>query len=197
MPTLAPPAPHHFFQPGDTRVNIEIKVDEISLSTVVADVIGIDEDGDTYTEGQRTVADLVATQIVDRLTTATGWPPLRERVMNIRNEEIRAAVRPSIEEAITRPIYRTNHYGERTGEQTTLAEVIADQARKVLVEPVDKYRMEKGTVLQQTVRAEVKKAFETEIADMVKQARDLVTTQLGDDIARQVTAAVTAGLKKR
>ncbi|MEU3386334.1 hypothetical protein [Streptomyces albidoflavus] len=178
-------------------MNIEVKVDEITLSTVVADVLGVDEDGETYTEGQRTIADLVAAQIIDRLTQSTHWPTLRQRVMDIRDEEIRAAVRPSIEDAINRPIYRTNHYGERTGEQTTLAEVITDEARKLLKGPADRYRHEQGTVLQQTVRAEVKKAFETEIADMVKQARNLVTTQLGDDIARQVTAAVTAGLAKR
>ncbi|RZF05983.1 hypothetical protein [Streptomyces albidoflavus] len=178
-------------------MNIEVKVDEITLSTVVADVLGIDEDGETYTDGQRTIADLVAAQIVTRLTRSTEWPTLRQRFLDIRNEEIRAAVRPSIEDAINRPIYRTNHYGERTGEQTTLAEVIADEARQLLKEPADRYRSERGTVLQQVVRAEVKKAFETEIADMVKQARDLVTTQLGDDIARQVTAAVTAGLAKR
>ncbi|NUL13255.1 hypothetical protein [Streptomyces lunaelactis] len=175
-------------------MNITIQVDEVSLSTVVADVLGIDEDGDTYTEGTQTVADLVADRIIERLVKDDQWPSLREQVLNIRKEEIRAAVRPTIDEALTKPIYKTNGYGERTGQETTLAELIADEARKQLAEPADRYRSEKGTVLQQAVRAEVKKAFETEIADAVKQARDLVTKELGGELTRQVTATVTAAL---
>jgi len=175
-------------------VNIEIKVDDITLSTVVADVVAFDEDGDPYTEGGRTVADLVAEQIVTRLVKDDQWPSLREHVMNIRKEEIRAAVRPSIDEALTRPIYKTNGYGERTGQETTLAELIADEARKQLAVLVDRERTEKGTVLQQAVRTEVKKAFETEIADAVKQARDLVTKELGAELTEKVTATVTAAL---
>ena len=175
-------------------MNIEIKVDDITLNTVVADVVAYDEDGDPYTEGSKTVADLVAEQIVARLVKDDQWPSLREHVTNIRKEEIRAAVRPSIDEALARPIYKTNGYGERTGAETTLAEIIADEARKQLAEPVDRYRTEKGTVLQQAVRAEVKKAFETEIADAVKAARELVTRELGAELTEKVTATVTAAL---
>lgn len=175
-------------------MHIEIKVDDITLSTVVADVVSFDEDGDTYTEGSKTVADLVAEQIVARLVKDDQWPRLREQVMEIRKEEIRTMVRPSIDEALTRPIYKTNGYGERTGQETTLAEIITDEARKQLAEPVDRYRSEKGTVLQQAVRAEVKRAFETEIADAVKQARDLVTKELGAELTEKVTATVTAAL---
>ncbi|MET8081848.1 hypothetical protein [Streptomyces sp. NPDC005303] len=178
-------------------MNIEIKVDDITLSTVVADVVAFDEDGDAYTEGSKTVADLVATQIVERLVKDNQWPSLREQVMEIRKEEIRAAVRPSIDEALARPIYKTNGYGERTGQETTLAEIITDEARKQLAEPVDRYRTEKGTVLQQAVRAEVKKAFETEIAEAVQAARDLVTQELGAELTEKVTATVTAALAKK
>lgn len=178
-------------------MNIEIKVDDITLSTVVADVVSFDEDGDPYTEGSKTVADLVAAQIVERLVKDNQWPSLREQVTEIRRDEIRAAVRPSIDEALARPIYRTNTYGERTGQETTLAEIITDEARKQLAEPVDRYRTEKGTVLQQAVRAEVKKAFEAEIADAVRQARDLVTQELSAELTEKVTATVTNALAKK
>lgn len=176
-------------------MNITIQVDAITLATVVADVMDYDEDGELISSGkERTVAELVAEQIVDRLVKDNQWPSLREHVTNIRKEEIRAAVRPSIDEALTRPIYKTNGYGERTGAETTLAELIADEARKQLAEPVDRYRSEKGTVLQQAVRTEVKKAFETEIADAVKQARDLVTSELGAELKEKVTGAVVTAL---
>ncbi|MGY4901121.1 hypothetical protein [Streptomyces sp. 900116325] len=178
-------------------MNITVQVDEITLSTVIADTVAFDEDGDAYPTGQQTVAHLVAAQIVERLVKEDRYPGLRDRVMEIRKEEIRAAVRPSIDEALARPIYKTNSYGERTGQETTLAELIAAEARKQLTEPADRYRSEKGSILQETVRAEVHKAFQAEIAETVQKARDLVTKQLGDDIAQQITKAVTAGLAKR
>ncbi|MFJ7417934.1 hypothetical protein ACIQXD_04895 [Streptomyces uncialis] len=178
-------------------MNITIQVDEITLSTIVGDVIGIDEDGDTIVEGQRTVADLVAQQVMERVVRDDQYPNLRQRVTDIRDEEIREAVRPTIEAAITRPIHKTNGYGERTGEQTTLSELIAGEARKMLAEPVERYNPAKGTQLQQMIRDEVKRTFQQEIADTVAAARDAVMGELGADIARQVTAAVTAGLQKR
>lgn len=177
-------------------MNIEIKVDDITLDTVVGKVVGFDEDGDAYETGQRTVADLVAEKIVERLVVDQRYPALRDLVTEIRKEEIRAAVRPSIDEALARPIYKTNTYGERTGAETTLAEIVADEARKQLAEPVDRYSHEKGTVLQQTVRAEVQKAFKAEIADAVQQVRQLVTTELTDGLAAQVTKALADGLRK-
>jgi hypothetical protein len=177
-------------------VNIEIKVDDITLDTVVGKVVDFDEDGDAYETGQRTVAHLVAAQIVERLVKDDRYPTLRDLVLEIRREEIRAAVRPSIDEALSRPIYKTNTYGERTGQETTLAELIADEARKQLSEPVDRYSHEKGTVLQVAIRAEVKKAFADEVAQAVKQVRGQVTKELSGQMAEQLTAAIAAGFRK-
>lgn len=178
-------------------MNITIQVDDITLSTVVADVVSFDEDGDTYTEGSKTVADLVAAQIVERVVRDDRYPRLRDKVTEVRDEEIRAAVKPAIEEAVNRPIKKTNGYGEATGQETTLSEVIVDEARKYMKEPADKYRREAGTVLQSLVRAEVERVFKAEIADAVKQARDLVAGQIGGQVSERITAAVTAGLKAK
>lgn len=179
-------------------MNIEIKVDDITLSTVVADVMSYDEDGDLVASGkERTVAELVAAQIVERVVRDDRYPRLKDKVTEIRDEEIRAAIRPAIEQAVNRPIRKTNTWGEATGQETTLSEVIVDEARKYMKEPADKYRREDGTVLQKLVHDEVHKAFATEIADAVKQARELVATELGDKVSDQITAAVKAGLKAK
>ncbi|WUH94495.1 hypothetical protein OG900_33065 [Streptomyces sp. NBC_00433] len=177
-------------------MNIEINVSDITLDTIVGQVVGFDEDGDAYETGQRTVADLVAEKIVARLVGDQRYPTLRDMVTEIRKEEIRAAVRPSIDEALARPIYKTNAYGERTGTETTLAEIVADEARKQLAEPADRYRSEKGSVLQQAVRAEVQKAFSDQIAQAVQQVRDMVAQELTGDLAAQMTKALAAGLRK-
>lgn len=179
-------------------MNIEIKIDDITLATVVADVMEYDEEGDLVSSGkERTVAELVAEQIVERVVRDDRYPRLKDRVTAIRDEEIRAAIKPAIEQAVNRPIKKTNTYGEATGQETTLSEVIVDEARKYMKEPADAYRREQGTVLQKLVRAEVQKAFETEIADAVKQARDMVANQLGDTVSAQIAAAVKAGLKAK
>jgi len=177
-------------------VNIEIKVDDITLDTIVGKVVGFDEDGDAYETGQRTVADLVAEQIVKKLVADQRYPTLRDMVLEIRKEEIRAAVRPSIDEALARPIYKTNTYGERTGTETTLAELIADEARKQLGEPADRYSNGKGTVLQQAIRTEVQAAFKAEIAEAVKQVREQVSKELSDQMAEHVVKAVATGFRK-
>lgn len=179
-------------------MNIEIKVDDITLSTVVADVMVYDEDGDLVPSGkERTVAELVAAQIVERVVRDDRYPRLKDKATEIRDEEIRAAIQPAIVEAVTRPIKKTNGYGEPTGQVTTLSEVIVDEARKFMKEPFDKYSREKGTVLEAMVRAEIHKAFGAEIADAVKQARELVAGELGDKVSDQITAAVRAGLKAK
>lgn len=179
-------------------MNIEIKIDEITLATVVADVVDFDEDGDPVSAGkERTVADLVAAQIAKQVTADRRYPALLDRVTSIRDEEIRAAIRPAIEQAVARPIKKTNHYGEATGGETTLTEVIVSTAREYLKEPVDKYSRDKGTVLTAAVRTAVRQAFEAEIADAVKQARDLVAGEIGTAVAAQIETAVKAGLKAK
>lgn len=176
-------------------MNITVKVDEVSLETVVAEVVAFDEDGDPYPRGEKTMADIVGGQIVQRvISDRDAYPPFRNRVLEIRDEEIREAVRPMITEALTRPIKQTNRYGEETSQETTLSEIIVEEARKLLNSNAgDSYNRDTRTVVQKMVADEVTKALGAEIKDAVKQARDAVSI----DIGQQVAAAVTAGLRVR
>ena len=176
-------------------MNITVNVDEVSLSTAVADVVGFDsETGEPFQEGTRTIADLVAEMIVNRLQRDTSWPSLREKFLEIRTEEIRKAVRPQIEEAVAAPIQKTNTYGEPvSGQTTTLREVIVEEARKAVNAPADRHGYDRQTFLQKTVAEEVRKALQAEIASAVTAARQQVAKQIGE----QVAAAVEAGMRKR
>lgn len=178
-------------------MNITIQVDEISLDTVVGQTVGFDEDGDAYTTGEATVASMVATQIVDRLVKDERYNRLRDEVLKIRTEEIRAAIRPAIDEAIAKPIRKTNHYGEAVGGETTLSELVIEETRKVINEPLDRYGSNKGTFLTKAIADAVRKAFAEEVADAVKAAREQVATELGTQFGEQISAAVTAGLRAR
>lgn len=176
-------------------MNITVTVDEVALTTVIADIVEYDEDGDANVVGTKTVADLVATRIVDRLIKDSDrWPSLRERVTQIRDEEIRARIVPSIEAALTNPIRKTNSYGEAIGSETTLSELIATEAQKQLTS-VDPYNRSKGSIVSQLIAAEVKKAFEAEVNAAVKQVRDAVAEEIGSTASAQITAAALAALK--
>jgi hypothetical protein len=174
-------------------MNITVNVDEITLDTVVGEVFGWDEDGDSHSKGEKTVGTLVAEQITARLVQDKRWPKFEERVTEIRKDVIRELVRPQIEAAIAAPIQKTNTYGEAVGEPTTLREVIVEEARKALNQRPDRYSSQDGTFLEQAVAKEVKAALSAEIKSAVEQARKSVSAEIGKTVA----AAVDAGLKAK
>ena len=100
-------------------VNITVKIDDISLSTMVGEVMSYDEEGGWYKDGEKTVAHLVAEMITERVTKDDRWAALADRVYQIRAEEIRNAVRPQITEALTKPIPQHTLYGEAHGPETS------------------------------------------------------------------------------
>jgi hypothetical protein len=174
-------------------MNITVQIDDISLSTMVGDVLAFDEEGEPYKVGEKTVADLVAVMITERVTKDDRWAALADRVYQIRAEEIRNAVRPQITEALTKPIRQHTLYGEAHGPETTLSAMIAAEARAMLMKPADQYNRDGRTIIGKLVAEEVAKAFKGVIADEVKQARALVADQIGE----QVAEAVKAGMKAR
>lgn len=173
-------------------MNITVSVSDVALDTVVAEVFGYDQEtGEPFAMGPgKTVADLVAAQIVDRLVKDDRWPSLAEKVREIRSEVIREAIRPSVDEAIAAPVCKTNTWGEPMGKPTSLREVVIDEARKLMNEPVDRYAQAKGTYLTKAVRDEVQAALKAEIAEAVKQVREQVSAEAGQLVATAVTNAM-------
>lgn len=173
-------------------MNITVSVDEITLATVVAEIVDWDRDGDPVYEGkQATVGSLVADKITDRLTQDKGWPTLREKVLEIRAEVIREALTPVVEKALTETFQKTNSYGEPIGGQISMRQVIADEAKKLMTQSADTYNRDKGTLLQVMVRKEVETALGAEIRDAVKAARKQVSDEIGAMVAKSVAAGMS------
>jgi hypothetical protein len=177
-------------------MNIEIKIDQITLDTIVGEVVTYDDEGDIEVRGHATVADKVAAIVAKEAMKSPYWASLTERVTNIRNEMIREAVKPLIREALERPIRRTNSYGERVGAETTLSEIIMDEAKKIFTEVKDSYTSRRPFIAE-VVSAEVKKAFQADIQEQVKKARQAVTQELGATLSEAVIKAALEGLKAR
>lgn len=175
-------------------MEIKIVVPEVTLSSVVGDIVRVDEDGDEYVAGQATVADKVALLIKDAVVKSPEYTSLRERVTEIRNHEIREAVKPLIREALERPIRKTNYYGEATGQQTTLAEIIMEEAKKIFTEVKDSYR-DKRPFIRAVVADEVQKAFQKDIQEQVQKARQAIAAQLGTTLSEEVVKTALKALQ--
>jgi len=174
-------------------MNITVNVDEVTLATVVDEVAGFNDDGDYVRHQPQTVADLVAARIVERLVKDDQYPHLRDQVIQVREELIRAALAPVIEEALTVPFRKTSTYGEPAGEPVTLRTVIAAEAQRMLTHYESDYGQRKLTVMQALVRKEVEAALAKEIRDAVAQAREQVSGEIG----QMVASAVAAGMRSR
>lgn len=176
-------------------MNITVNIDEITLASVVDQTYRQTGEEDWTAEGV-TIGEIVATKIVEKLTSDTDrWDDLRSRVTAIRDEEIRAAIAPKVAEAIDTPIQRTNEYGRAVGEPTTLTELIVKAASDYCNKPVDNYNRGGGTVLQKHVTDAVQAAFQREIADQVKQVRAAVGAKLGATVSTEIQKALEAGLR--
>ena len=174
-------------------MNIAVSVDDVTLDTIVGEILGFDEDGDPVTKGERTIASMVAEQITARLMHDDRWDSMRNKVLEIRAEVIREALLPVVEQALAEQFQRTNNYGEPTGGTISMRTVIAEEAKKFMTQPADTYNREKGTVLQVFVRKAVAEALTTEVQEAVKQAREQFAGQIG----QQVTAAVQTALRAK
>lgn len=172
---------------------LNINIDDLDLNEKIGGYY--DEDGDFV--GGKTVAAAVVAALVAQATKGDYYSGLKKRVEEVRDEEIRAAIAPILAEAIAKPLVKTNSYGEPVGKETTLREVILEEARKIWEQPVDRYARDKGTHLQAAIRKEVQAAFAEEVAEAVRVAREAVAKEIGGSIADVVTKAVRTGLSTR
>lgn len=169
---------------------MEITVNDVKLTDEV-------EDG----EGGRsmTIADLVAEKLADRLVADnTGYyNTLHQRVDHRINELISDRVAPMIDEAMTKPLRKTNAYGEPiSGTETTMRELIVGAATAWLEKSaaVDSYDRNRQTKAQMLVNEAVGKALTKELSTVIAAEREKVVAavraQAADIIARSVVAGI-------
>lgn len=167
-------------------MQVTVNVEDINLADVI----------NQYTD--QTLAEALVEKLTLRIVQDDSYKGIAERVRQIRDEEIRAALTPVIAAALAEPIHPTNAWGEKTGTLTTLREVIIAEARKWMdVKGERGYgsREDGLTNLQRMIRDEVRAGFENEIKAMVTEARNAVSKQIGTTVAVAVQSAVNEGLR--
>ncbi|WP_267716610.1 hypothetical protein [Streptomyces sp. CoH17] len=172
--------------------SVSVNVEGFDMNTILGWTI--DYDGEEATQGEPiTVADKVVKQIVRNALNAPEYTSLKEKVTRIREEVIREEIRPIVREALQAPIRRTNYYGEATGPETTLSEIIMKEAKDAWTLPKDSYRS-KVPFLVEIVRDEVQKAFKTLVTDEIQKVRVEVGSEISKVITGQVNSLVEKGI---
>lgn len=166
------------------EAELNVTVPELDLSSVV------ERHGDHVT-----VADLIAEKAIRELAQGHSWKPLTERIRAIEDEEIRAAVRELITEALNGPIRKTNTYGESYGEPTTLRALIGEEVTKAVGKSGGSYERSES-VLNKVIREEVTSAFRKELADVIKDQKAKVIDAVRAEAADVLAEAIEKGLNK-
>jgi hypothetical protein len=176
-------------------VNITVNVDNVSLDSVIGEHARYDEDGDYIGTSGKTLADLVAATIATELKKTDEFTTAKKRVFEIRDSEIRERARELVAAAIEQPMHRTDSFGNRVGEPTTLAEVIVAQAHAYLTKRVDDgYRSGGETVLQKACREAIDKALRAELSQVITEEKERVVAAVRAKAAELVTEAVKQGI---
>lgn len=181
-------------------MKIEVNVTDLDLSAAIDSYARYDHDTDEHIDEPVTLADKLVQQLVARAVRddATGYPSLRKRVEQIRDEEIRALVAPAVAEAFAAPVRRTNDWGEPISDPVPLRDQIIAEARKTLdgvtrSSSYDRTEPLARRLIRELVAAELQK----ELGDVIKAERDKVIVAVRDNAAELIAEAVKSGMRQR
>lgn len=177
-------------------MNIEVKVGEVDLSTVIGEHRVYDADRDEYPAGPMTVADAIVIELVDRLVRTDSYTSLRARVSATRDEVIRELITPIIEEAIATPIQPTNGYGEPKGEPQTLTSLIMAEVRDYLKRETGDYQR-RTTVVAKFVKDATEKVVNTELAAVIVEEKTKAVEVVRGHVAEILAETMKKGLGGR
>jgi hypothetical protein len=119
---------------ANAEIPIRITVDapHLTLDSVIqSHLLGEDEHGQEHWSST-TLREMIMAQLIEDAKTKPSWGSVDARIREIRDEEIRTAVKVQVEEALAQPYQPSNRYGEKKGQTRTLREDINDQVQKVL-----------------------------------------------------------------
>jgi hypothetical protein len=176
-------------------INVTVDgLDRIDLTTVIAQRVRYDEDGERDVTSDVTLGERVAALVAAKLTKDDEYPGLRKRYLDIRTEVIREMVTPIVAEAISGPIQKTNVYGEPTGATTSIRELIIAEASALLTKSADHYGRGSETVLQKFVREQIAATFTKELAAVVAKEKEKVVAAVRAKAADLIADAVKQGV---
>lgn len=173
-------------------MNIEIKIDQLDVDSIIAKSYERDEEGEIVGEAGIRLGDAIVAKLVAEVKQGSGWHDgVRSRVKQIRDEEIRVACRDVIADAMSQPLAATNSFGERTGAPTTLREMIFKEAQKALGTTGNRYDQDKS-LIEKVIKTEVEAALKKELQPILDGAKVRVREAANAHAAAIISSAVQA-----
>lgn len=146
-----------------------------------------------------TLLDAIVDRASERLVEKVlrdDYTSIRMRITETRDEMIREAIAPSIAAAMDAPIQRTNEYGERRGEPTTMRQVVIDavhnEARAQL--RTGNNGNYNKTILQQLLDQTVPKVLAKELGDEVAAAKATLRAAMQKSASQALADALASTL---
>lgn len=138
---------------------MKIIIDELTVESIISKVIELDDEGEACGETDVTLGEAIKAELMKQVNADGRWTGLiAHRIRQIRDEEIRAAVRAQIEAAI---------------EETDLRSMIIDEMKGLLCLSRSSMRSDR-TVLRDIVEYETKSVVAKDLKDVLEEARTAV-----------------------
>jgi hypothetical protein len=172
-------------------IAIQVNAEAVDLSTPIGErpiQVGEDE----WIRDAVTLGDAVAERIANRLMREEEYRPLKQRVLEIRDNEVREQVKPVVARAIEASVQPTNSYGQPTGEPVTLTDVIVREAKELLNKRSDYGRG--PTFLEGVIRDAVGVALQKELAAAIAEEKAKVVAVIRAKAAELIAEAIKAGV---
>jgi hypothetical protein len=126
-----------------------------------------------------------------------AYREMSQHIADVRTEVIREQVTAMVREQLTKPIQKTNSWGEATGDPTTLTDLITKEVRDYLQEKAPRRgysdREREGGLLQ-LLRVAVTDAMQKELKAEIEKARAAVRAEVAakagemfGDVLKQAT----------
>jgi len=150
------------------------------------------------------VKEEIVRQLVHRLEQRIG-KTLDKAVQQAAIESAKARIEPLIEKVFTDPFPLTNSYGERTGKEATIREMVIDRVKEVLNEKystsgnrASSYDRDTKSLVDikvdQAVKAALEKDLRVAAAEVVAEFKTKLTAGISQGLAEQVTKVLVSKL---
>lgn len=188
---------------ADAPKNLVIKVEVepgIDLSTVVGtEYVWYNPETDEDEIRPKTLGDLVAEKMANTLIANldnTTRNDMVAEIRTLRQKLIIERILPSLEEGLTRPIKLTNTFGEFTGKEVTITELIVDEGKKALMVRGDRHSTSADSLLVKVIREQVTIALTRELNGALAEAKATIVKAVKEKAAEYLTEA-TLGKRTR
>lgn len=147
---------------------------------------------------QEAIVSHAAYQVRRDLFTERDKEATNREITLARQEAINVQIAPIVAEAIAQPLRKTNSYGEATGPEVTLRQLIIDEVTAFLNEPVgDSYSRNRSSRAATLIREEVANVVAQDLKSAIAEAKVAAVKAVTDAAAEVVAEKMRAQLGLR